>query len=428
MCMADFGTPSFFQSSEEAETARESIHRNRMDRKYSVHLNSEKVIVPPFCTCCMKPATATEIISFTAQKPKNGVVPTVSINLPVCPECLAHRQKARRANWILLVISSVIALASVLGFAALFPSGGIFFWLLPIVVAAAAYILLGLLFRLPKLGGEHSAMQHSAWISGFQMQDHDVLYTFTNWRYANLFANANTPPQQTPGSEHMTTPVIEEYHPNRTKHRTYFRAGEHAAGIGALTLMCTAALLLVFGGRLAALSPSALIVPTAASASSAVSSVPSSSATTSSKPSSAVTSSKPASSAASSKASSKTSSSRSSAASSKASSVRSSAASSSKASSAVSSQMNEDEQRQQVIDDTLAQLKAELVAMEKKLRDYEARLDDLWAKYIDSGNTYYRDEYRKLYDEYDKYYKQYDWKVNYYNNLVEQYNNLNSEG
>jgi len=411
---------------EDLADERESSRRNRSDAKYSVSLNADKVTIPPFCTCCMKPAAAVEPISVSAsQKSEDKTVTrTVSINFPICSACLAHRKKAKRANWLLFGLSALIAMASVFLFAAVLPAAEITFWILPILVAAASYLLLGLLFRLPKLGGAHSALQNSVWISGVNMQDNTVLYTFTNWKYANLFAKANA--AQLSDQAEETPRVIEEPYKNRTKYRSFFRASEHFAGIGALTLVFTAALLFLFGNNLTALSASVFAAPAAVPVSSAVSSVPHS------LPASSVVSSVPASSvpassvAASSKASSASASSKTS--SSKASSVRSSSAASSKASSAVSSAIDEVAQRKSVIKETLATIKSELTAMEQKLRDYEARLDKLWAQYTDSKDTAYLNQYRTLYDEYDKYYQLYDWKVDYYNSLVEQYNSFNSEG
>ncbi|HOP09984.1 MAG TPA: hypothetical protein PK629_00670 [Oscillospiraceae bacterium] len=446
------------QPETDTQTQQESLYRNRIDRKYSVYLNADKVVIPPFCTCCMKPTSLVESVSASSSQKEGGkaATRTVSINMPVCPECLAHRKKAKWANWILFALSSLIGLASVLWFATLFSTAEIAFWLLPILVAAAAYVLLGLLLRLPKLGGEHSAMQNSAWIGGIHLQDNYILYTFTNWRYANLFAKSNAP--QHADSNGEAPHVIEEPYRNRAKHRAFFQAAEYAVGIGALSLVFTAALLLIFGSKLTALSTAVFVAPTAAPASSVASSVPSSSLPASSiissvPVSSAVSSSKTSSVRSSTSTSSKTSSvSKSSettsskpassapvssvVTSSKVSSVRSSVTSSVRPSSVAASSKTSsvdydalNEERRQEILLELDELRPQLNAIVNQLNVYESQLDTLWAKYEQTHDRSDYDEYQALYDEYLMYYEQvYLPLANEYEALLDEYESLNPKG
>ncbi len=447
------------RTDEQAES--EPLRPNRMDQKYSVCLRADKVTVPPFCTCCMSPTASTETVSFSVRQPDMSTAArTVSLNLPVCGDCLAHRKKAKWANWLPFGLSTLAALASVLLFAWLLPSAQLIFWLLPLLVAAGVYILLGLLLKLPKSGDEHTAVQRSAWISGVNTLDHSILYTFTNRRYAESFSKANIPCDSDSAAE---TRLIEEPHPNRTQSRTYLRAGSYPVGIGALTLVFTAALLLLLGNNLTAI-PAALTVPSASApsaplSSQTVTSVPESSAATSSVPessavpsearssktasskassskassaaaSSAATSSKPASSVASSTVTSSkpASSVRSSVAtSSKTSSVNPSSAASSKTSSASFDEQNE--QRREEILLLMADLEKELNDLGRYLYYYEAELDALYATYQKTGNPDDYNQYMALYDEYLAFYEQvYLPVLQEYRALQNEYNSLNPKG
>lgn len=409
-----------FQDGAESERLkRESIRHNRMDQKYSVCVRASKVTAPPFCTCCMRQTATAETVRYSASR-KSGIPPganrTVSLNLPLCPDCLAHRKKATRLHWLLPGLSSLSALAGAALFSRLFSTSDALFWILPILFAAAVYALLGLLFRMPQLGIEHSSLFQSAWISSVNFGDDSVHCTFTNWRYAVLFAKANAQP--TSGPEQEALPIIEEPHRNRTKNRSFFKNAVHPVGFGALSLVLTAALWLVSGNRLSALSGSLFVPPSApvhlTASSEAVAPVPPSSVPAPSTPASAAPSNRSSSVSSKTVSASKTTSPK--------------ASSADEASSAVSSAVDERTRRLGVLDETIKRLKAEITDMDWKLRDYDARL----VKLRDKFNAYSTFDnllaYFRLLSEYQKYGEQYDWKVGYYESLVKQYNELRAEG
>ncbi|MEA4919418.1 MAG: hypothetical protein VB078_00635 [Clostridiaceae bacterium] len=227
---------------EEEREEKEALRRNRMDIQYSVTLNADRLIVPPFCTCCMKPTTTTENISTSAshQSGNRKTTRTVSMNMPICADCLAHRKKAKNLKWLVVLMAAAIAIGSVPIFNITTGFQSDAFWVLPFAVAAIAYLLLGLIMKLPPLSASHSTMQQSVWLGGIGMSGNIATYTFANWRYAKLFANAN----------HVS--MTESKRRNRVKARAYIKAIDHPIGVLFLALVFTGAGLIAFGNSLMA--------------------------------------------------------------------------------------------------------------------------------------------------------------------------------
>jgi hypothetical protein len=108
------------------------------------------------------------------------------------------------------------------------------FWVWPFVFTIVTYILFGgLVIKLPKLSLEHSTNQQSVWMGGIDMSGYTTTYTFTNWRYAKLFAMANQ------------TSLFESERRNRAKSTAFIKAVDHPIRVLFLTLIITGALLFV---------------------------------------------------------------------------------------------------------------------------------------------------------------------------------------
>lgn len=229
------------EKEEDDRDEKESLRRNRMDKKYSITIYADKVSVPPFCTCCMKPTTTMENIgtSTSHQSGFKKTTHTISLSMPICADCMAHRKRAKIRKWLVVLMATSIAIGSVSIFMLTIDSHSDVFWVLPFVVAAIAYLLLGLIIKLPPLSTCHSTIQQSVWLGGIEISINAVTFTFTNWRYAKLFANANY------------GRITESERRNRAKARAYIKAIDHPIGVLFLALVFTGAGLIAFGNSLA---------------------------------------------------------------------------------------------------------------------------------------------------------------------------------
>jgi hypothetical protein len=219
---------------EEERDEKESILRNRMDKKYSITLNADRLFVPPFCTCCIKPTATTENISISASNRFERKTRTVSIDMPICADCLAHRKRTKYRRWLIVFVAAATGVGSVPILNFIFYGQSDAFFVLPFVVAAIAYLLLGLKVKLPLLSACHSTIQQSVWLGGIGMSGNTTIYTFTNWKYAKLFANAN----------HVR--IFESARRNRAKASAYIKAIDHPIKELFFTLVLTCAILIAF--------------------------------------------------------------------------------------------------------------------------------------------------------------------------------------
>ena len=227
---------------EEERDEKEALRRNRMDKQYSVTLNAETLSVPPFCTCCMKPTTLTENISTSASHESGNrkTTRTVSMNMPICNDCLEHRKKAKNRKWLVVLIATAMAIGSVPIFNITTGFQSDAFWVLPFVVATIVFLLLGLIIKLPPLSACHSTMQQSVWLGGIGMSGNTTTFTFTNWKYSKLFTDAN----------HSS--MTESARRNRAKSRAYIKAIDRPFAVLFLVLFFTGAGLIAFGNSLVA--------------------------------------------------------------------------------------------------------------------------------------------------------------------------------
>lgn len=184
------------KADEEAEF-EESLKHNRMDRIYKVTAPSDRLYIPPFCTCCMKPTQSTEKISSSTSETERKLFTnvtttrTVSMDLPLCEECKAHRKKAKSKKKILILVPAIITGISVPIVASWLELYSSNFWGSLFALALISFFALGFLIRLPQLGREHSTTENSVTMGGVGMSGNSVVYIFTNWRYAKLFSLAN---------------------------------------------------------------------------------------------------------------------------------------------------------------------------------------------------------------------------------------------
>lgn len=216
--------------------------------------------------------------------------------------------------------------------------------------------------KLPALGEEHSAMQQSVWLGGIEMSGNTTTFTFTNWRYAKLFAAANA------------RNYTESNRRNRVKSRSYLRAIDHPVGVCFSTLALTGIMLFFFGSTL--LSSLDSLLPRSSVASSSSYSNPSST----SKPST----------------------------------------------NSSSSNIKTKQQRLNAMEADLNEHLAEIEDMEDKLKGLADDIDYYESQYNLTNSNSYANLYNDTVDEYNNLYDKYDRAINEYNNLVAEYNALNN--
>lgn len=186
----------------EADEYAEQERNNRQaDKVYSVDISGDKFVIPPYCTCCLKPTSLTEDVRFAMSRDTFGgtATKTISVHMPICPECLEHRKQFTRKNvWIciLCILFGVLAsFMTYLGFKA-DKSNAIF---IGAAVTTALYFVITLAIKVTPLSDSHSTRFRSVDISAPLLDEKNrfvsiipsVTFTFTNWRYANLFQKAN---------------------------------------------------------------------------------------------------------------------------------------------------------------------------------------------------------------------------------------------
>jgi len=174
------------------EEKQELIIRNRKDIQYSVILTVTEVITPLYCTCCMNQTSSTETIRYSSYSP--DAKRKLGINFPICSKCLQHKMEFKTLEVFhcnFAVLAGVIVLL-------LLPTNSelCIVYLTPL----GFYLAFGMIMHTENLSPEHSTSGNSVKIGENleffpkSRRDHNfsvVKYTFTNWRYAKLFAFAN---------------------------------------------------------------------------------------------------------------------------------------------------------------------------------------------------------------------------------------------
>ncbi len=174
---------------------RKKRQNKRADKIFSVDVFGDAFVVPPFCTCCMKSTQNREKISYF-QEALNGIsrtTRTVSVNMPICSDCLAHRKQYHRV--LLGICAEAVLIGGVVLFLCIMANAESFLSvLLAGVAAVGTYYLLSVLMKTQELSYEHTARGKSANIFTSSLplsQAGTITFRFTNWEYAQLFQEAN---------------------------------------------------------------------------------------------------------------------------------------------------------------------------------------------------------------------------------------------
>lgn len=180
---------------EQEKENQEMLRHNKEDKTYSITLCTSKVAVPPLCTCCMEPTSSSEKVSSSNTQTGflKDTTSTVSLDFPICDECKEHRKAISSKKNLIIILSLVVSIASIPVWYTL-KLDSVWCNILPFILSLLIYVLLGKIIKLPILAPSHSTNELSVWISGFSMSEDIITFTFTNWRYANLFASVNQAP------------------------------------------------------------------------------------------------------------------------------------------------------------------------------------------------------------------------------------------
>jgi hypothetical protein len=133
----------------------------------------------------MKPTNSTVNIgtSTSSQTLFGTKTRTISINMPICPDCLEHENKLASSRRLIVILPVLFAFISGYLIRGVDVQEEIF-WILPLVVAVVTFFLLNWKIELPELGEEHSTWRKSVRLSGLKISGNKMTYIFTNWRYA----------------------------------------------------------------------------------------------------------------------------------------------------------------------------------------------------------------------------------------------------
>ena len=231
------------------EFEREERANRQADKEYIVRINGDKFAIPPLCTCCLKPTTNKENVQYSASitRGRTTSTKTISVQMPLCPECEAHRKKFSRKSKLLcfwcILFGVVASFLAFIGFkaeksTALYIGAGVTFIL---------YFLINSIAKVKPLSDEHSTRLRSVQLcaslidnnSRFVSTIPSTTFTFSNWKYAHLFQNANS---STASSVSSTSIKL-----NSAKRTSVFSLKEHKIGslFGVLCLFVILAAIVV---------------------------------------------------------------------------------------------------------------------------------------------------------------------------------------
>lgn len=186
----------------EREQFKKDLEANKQANKhYTVNIQGNRFAIPPFCTCCMKPTTNKENVSYssTTQRGRTQTTRSISVDMPICDECLKHRSQY---NWLLVLICSLSIIVGSILMAILMAAGtdGFLSFLLGAGAAVGAYFGISAIWKTKPLARDHARRGKSASIFSMFMDSFmakhmpmcsGVTFTFYNWEYAHLFREAN---------------------------------------------------------------------------------------------------------------------------------------------------------------------------------------------------------------------------------------------
>ena len=213
----------------EKEQFKKDLEANRQaNKQYTVNIKGERFVIPPFCTCCMKPTSNKENVSYsmTTQRGRTQTTRSISVDLPICDECLKHRSQY---NWLLVLICSISIVVGSIFMAILMAAevDGFLSFLLGAGAAIGAYFGISAIWKTTPLAREHARRGKSASIFSFFMDSYlarslpnssGVTFTFYNWEYAHLFYEAN---------KDIASEVKESLNLNTARSTSVLDANEH---------------------------------------------------------------------------------------------------------------------------------------------------------------------------------------------------------
>lgn len=184
------------------EQFKKDLEANKQANKhYTVNIQGNRFAIPPFCTCCMKPTTNKENVSYssTTQRGRTQTTRSISVDMPICDECLKHRSQY---NWLLVLICSLSIVVGSIVMAIFMAVGtdGFLSFLLGAGSAVGAYFGISAIWKTKPLGRDHARRGKSASIFSMFMDSFmakhmpmcsGTTFTFYNWEYAHLFREAN---------------------------------------------------------------------------------------------------------------------------------------------------------------------------------------------------------------------------------------------
>jgi len=138
-----------------------------------------KLVVPPYCTCCMKPTAGRENIHYETAYDR------LNIDMPLCPECKAHQNVLKRKRIIqsdLAVLCGVALMSGLLLYTAL---NAFLAFLISAGVVAAAHFIFGQALQVSDLPAGHSSYEKSV------VAVNGTRIAFTSFEYTMQFFGAN---------------------------------------------------------------------------------------------------------------------------------------------------------------------------------------------------------------------------------------------
>lgn len=162
----------------------------RENKVYKVAVSGTPSI-PPLCTCCMKSADALETVTYSLSKTISR-----SAKMPVCLECLRHRNKEKFYSKLITALSIVFG---IIMFVILRVTDNEPSWLISTLSVPVVFFVLTLLITVKELPDEHSTRERSVFIRSkgadlmypTEEQKNHITFTFTNRDYAKTFKATN---------------------------------------------------------------------------------------------------------------------------------------------------------------------------------------------------------------------------------------------
>ena len=186
-----------FQKRDEEPQQNEPDNQQE-DQVYSVRISGNSYVTPPFCTCCMEPTDHQETIKYTMDVRQNGTMTKgkVGVQMPLCPECAAHRKKfSQLSKWLCFLSILAGVLVSVWCYVGFHAQGGTAL-LCGAGITILFYFLFHALVSVKPLDENHSSRLASVQICAPQLNTtsqfvSSITFIFTNRKYAQAFQAAN---------------------------------------------------------------------------------------------------------------------------------------------------------------------------------------------------------------------------------------------